>query len=148
MGLTTDRNDPGLGYGTNDSPVPQNEKYLVLPPEELAKGLVEPYRNKYVHLTCGAQTTMGETLSQTYARDPRFYGATYCAHCKMHRTLDEFVWDNPSNWQKGGMRQSMVPVERYLSDGPCWCLSESEPHEGWIHAPRCLELKEKSARIV
>lgn len=42
---------------------------------------------------CGKVTTMGLALSETYARDPKFYGATYCAHCCMHRPVEEFVWE-------------------------------------------------------
>jgi len=45
---------------------------------------------------CGAVTTMGEALSETYARAPGFYGATYCCGCRMHRLVGadgEFVWD-------------------------------------------------------
>lgn len=44
---------------------------------------------------CGAETTMGEALAQTYARNPGFYGGTYCAHCRMNRPVGvggEFVW--------------------------------------------------------
>lgn len=42
---------------------------------------------------CGGVTSMGLALSETYARDPKFYGATYCAHCRMHRPVEEFVWE-------------------------------------------------------
>jgi hypothetical protein len=44
---------------------------------------------------CGTVTTMGRALSETYSRDPSFYGATYCAGCSMHRPVGEFgefVW--------------------------------------------------------
>lgn len=41
---------------------------------------------------CGGETTMGQELSETYARDQKFYGGTYCAVCKMHRPVAEFVW--------------------------------------------------------
>ncbi len=41
---------------------------------------------------CGAETTMGAALCETYARNPRFYSGTYCVGCKMHRPLAEFVW--------------------------------------------------------
>ena len=143
--MTTDPSDPKLRQHRPDG---QQADYLVLPPEELARGFVEPVRRSYVHLTCGGETTMGQTIAETYARDPRFYGATFCVKCRIHSPLDQFVWDNPSSWPQGGIRQSMVAVERYMADGPCWCLSEVEPHEGWIHAPRCLELREKSARVV
>ena len=42
---------------------------------------------------CGTTTTMGEALAETYARDPKFYGATFCVACSMHRPVAEFVWD-------------------------------------------------------
>jgi hypothetical protein len=35
---------------------------------------------------------MGRALSETYARDPKFYGATYCCHCRMHKPVGEFTW--------------------------------------------------------
>jgi len=41
---------------------------------------------------CGAVTTMGLALAETYAREPHFYGATYCATCQKHLAVDEFVW--------------------------------------------------------
>jgi hypothetical protein len=45
---------------------------------------------------CGTVTTMGQALAETYAREPGFYGATYCCGCMMHRPVGddgEFVWD-------------------------------------------------------
>ena len=97
MSLTTDRNDPNLGYGSNDEKSPQNKTYLVLSDEELAKGFVRPVRTKYVHTTCGGETVMNEKIAETYARDPKFYGATYCIHCQMHRPVNEFVWSNTTD---------------------------------------------------
>lgn len=41
---------------------------------------------------CGAVTTMGLELCQTYARNPKFYGSTYCTTCQMHRPVNEFAW--------------------------------------------------------
>jgi hypothetical protein len=41
---------------------------------------------------CGEHTCMGDALSETYARDPKFYGATYCTGCGKHLPVDEFVW--------------------------------------------------------
>jgi hypothetical protein len=35
---------------------------------------------------------MGRSLSETYARDPSFYGATFCVHCNKHFPVAEFVW--------------------------------------------------------
>lgn len=42
--------------------------------------------------SCGAFTTMGMDLAETYARDPSFYGSTYCSGCRMHRPVGEFTW--------------------------------------------------------
>lgn len=42
---------------------------------------------------CGTVTTMGRALAETYARDPHFYGATFCVHCNRHLPVAEFVWD-------------------------------------------------------
>lgn len=42
---------------------------------------------------CGSKTTMGLALAETYARDPKFYGSTYCCVCQKHRPVDEFRWD-------------------------------------------------------
>lgn len=44
---------------------------------------------------CGTVTTMGTALAETYAREPGFYGSTYCCGCQMHRpvgTAGEFTW--------------------------------------------------------
>ena len=41
---------------------------------------------------CGATTTMGIALAETYARDPKFYNGTFCATCRAHFGLDQFVW--------------------------------------------------------
>lgn len=43
---------------------------------------------------CGTSTTMAQALAETYARQPGFYGATYCVHCGMHKPVDEFVWED------------------------------------------------------
>lgn len=70
--------------------------YVVLSEEERAKGFVRPVRNSYVHLKCGCVTKMGQSLSETYARDPFFYSGTYCVGCKTHFPVGEdgeFVWD-------------------------------------------------------
>lgn len=93
MSYTTDPNDPRLGHGADAQPQEQNEVYLVLSEEERAKGFVRPVRRKYVHdVPCGGTTTMSLTLAETYARNPGFYGATYCAVCRMHRPVAEFRW--------------------------------------------------------
>lgn len=123
----------------------QQKDYIVLSPEERAKGFVRPVRQKYRHrgtlgpqyplrdLTpeqhdrydqfgyvkfeaypesessatgkywtqaqldnigkgCDTITTMSVSIAETYARDPHFYGGTFCCGCNKHLPLDEFVW--------------------------------------------------------
>ena len=70
----------------------QHKSYVVLCPDERAKGFVRPYRDAYRHSTCGSVTTMGRALSETYARQPSFYGATFCVTCNKHLPVAEFVW--------------------------------------------------------
>lgn len=90
---TTDPNDPNLVHGHDEKQVPQAAVYLVLSDEERAKGFVRQLRDKYVHKTCGTVTVMGAQLAETYARNPAFYGGTYCVGCRMHRPVSELVWD-------------------------------------------------------
>lgn len=93
MGLTDDRNDPGL---RETLPSGQQKTYLVLSEEERAKGFVRPLRRSYQHVAgdhaCGAITTMGLALCETYAREPSFYGATFCARCHVHYPVADFTW--------------------------------------------------------
>lgn len=91
---------------TDGSPVPedrghtelkpngQQKGYVVLSPEERAKGFVKPVRRTYVHKVCGAATTMGIALAETYARDPKFYSGTFCVGCRAHFALDQFHWED------------------------------------------------------
>lgn len=96
MTITTDPNDPRLEQyrrkGHDEAPVKQQEVYLALSAEELAKGLLLPVRRAYIHQNCGGQTTMPQACAETYARDPWFYSGTYCCTCSMHRPMEEFKW--------------------------------------------------------
>lgn len=92
MSLTNDPKDPRLTHGADDKPAPQAQTYLVLSDEERAKGFIRPLRLTYRHNMCGTTTTMSRAIAETYARDPFFYGATYCVECGMHRPVSEFVW--------------------------------------------------------
>jgi hypothetical protein len=124
----------------------QQLDYVVLSPEERAKGFVRPVRRSYRHVGplgsqhslrdltdeekdrypdfgyvkfepyppsdssvigkfwtqkgldaigkgCGTLTTMGQSLAETYARDPKFYSGTFCCGCSKHLPVEEFVWD-------------------------------------------------------
>jgi hypothetical protein len=71
------------------------KSYVVLSAEERAKGFVRPVRRSYKHLKCGAVTSMGQALAETYARCPTFYTGTYCVQCCDHLPVGEdgeFVW--------------------------------------------------------
>jgi hypothetical protein len=70
----------------------QHDGYIVLCEEERSKGFVRPVRTSYRHNACGSVTTMGRVLAETYARDPAFYGATFCVACNRHLPVAEFVW--------------------------------------------------------
>jgi len=120
----------------------QQKGYVVLCPEERAKGYVRPLRDSYVHVGlkpkyplrdlteeehkrfshggfvkyeeyppdsgqvgrfwtqkeldtkgCGTLTTMSLSIAETYAREPHFYGKTFCCGCSTHLPVAEFVWD-------------------------------------------------------
>lgn len=43
---------------------------------------------------CGVATTMGQALAETYARNPKFYGATFCCGCGKHYLVEEFEWED------------------------------------------------------
>lgn len=90
----------------------QHKAYITLCEDERKKGFVRPYRDFYKHVGaltqlvddagndshqvriggCGTVTKMGRALSETYARDPDFYGATFCVGCNKHLPVAEFVW--------------------------------------------------------
>jgi len=100
MATTSDPADPRLTHGADATQVPQAEAYLVLSNEERARGFVRPVRRSYWHTTCGRITTMAQSIAETYAREPSFYGATYCTWCQMHRPVGadgEFHWCDPGN---------------------------------------------------
>jgi hypothetical protein len=102
--LTDDPSDPQLTHGPDSEPVPQSPVYLVLSETERAKGFIRPVRQSYLHVGvggtelnlvapgCGVETTMSLPLAETYARDPKFYGSTYCVGCRMHLPVAQFIW--------------------------------------------------------
>lgn len=89
---TTDGRPVAEARSSQTNETGQHQSYIVLCESERAKGFVRPYRDAYKHLTCGTVTTMGRALSETYARDPGFYGATFCVRCNKHLPVAEFVW--------------------------------------------------------
>lgn len=54
------------------------------------------WTNTQLKSGCGAVTRMGKSIAETYARDPKFYGSTFCCHCQGYYAVGEFgefVWD-------------------------------------------------------
>lgn len=94
MSITSDANDPNLKV---IEPSGMQKSYLVLSEAERAQGFVRPVRVSYRHVKCGTVTTMGRAIAETYARNPKFYGGTYCCECGTHYALDaghgpQFFW--------------------------------------------------------
>jgi hypothetical protein len=83
----------------------QQKGYIVLTDAERAKGFVQPVRRSYIHQKCSSLTIMGQSLAETYARNPWFYSGTFCCHCGSHFDLSEFVWV----W--GGPEESLDPLK-------------------------------------
>lgn len=114
MGVTSDPTDPRLTRGADPAdggPVAQAEVYLVLSDADRAAGFVRPVRLSYWHETCGAVTTMNRQIAETYARDPGFYGSTYCAICRQHRPVGadgEFYWCDENIETQAPSRQPKV----------------------------------------
>lgn len=90
-GAPPHRYTPGAP-GPIDPATGQHTQYWVLSEAERAKGFIRPVRRSYVHRHCGVTTTMGLALAETYAREPHFYGSTFCVRCRAHYPVDEFTW--------------------------------------------------------
>lgn len=90
--------------GQWDGPAPQpidpstgqHGDHYVLPAEERAKGFLRPVRRSYVHKTCGSVTSMPQAIAETYARDPSYYGLTFCCKCRDYLPVSQFVWESPA----------------------------------------------------
>lgn len=67
-------------------------KYERYPPGHKGSALGRLWTQAKLDFKCGCKTTMGFALSETYARDPKFYGATFCVACNAHFPVREFVW--------------------------------------------------------
>lgn len=113
MPVTDDPNDPELEIIDPENNMQMS--YLVLSDEERAKGFVRPVRKKYVHAKelggCGAVTEMGLAIAETYARNPAYYGGTYCARCQDHFPVGErgqFVWDGAYDRKTGVYKTDKV----------------------------------------
>lgn len=109
---TTDGRTVAEARASQTNATGQHPSYIVLCPDERAKGFTRPYRDAYRHVGhleqlvddngndshqvrlggCNTETKMGKALSETYARDPNFYSHTFCVRCNRHLPVAEFVW--------------------------------------------------------
>lgn len=63
------------------------------------------WTEKQLKSGCGGVTTMGRALAETLARQPTFYGGTFCVHCQGHYPIGpdgEFTWDDEGEAKKVG----------------------------------------------
>jgi hypothetical protein len=67
-------------------------------PEEMRPLTQKFWTAQELESGCGATTTMGRALAETYARKPQFYGATYCTKCQRHPRVEEFIWVDTIYW--------------------------------------------------
>lgn len=67
--------------------------YVILAPEERAKGFVRPVRLSYIHVRCSTRTNMAKAIAETFARDPQFYTHTFCVRCDTHVPVGECIWE-------------------------------------------------------
>jgi len=51
------------------------------------------YTKEQLNGGCNTVTTMGQAIAETYARDTKFYGGTFCCGCGKHLPVNEFVWE-------------------------------------------------------
>ena len=107
---TTDGKPPREGFELAGAPAPinpmsgQHEAYWVLSEEERAKGFVRPVRRAYTHDVCGTVTKMAKAIAETYARQPDYYGSTFCVNCRGHFRVGaegQFTWDDGSGEKVG-----------------------------------------------
>ena len=82
----------------------QYADHWVMSAEERGRGFIRPVRTKYIHNKCGTVTKMPLAIAETYARDPRYYGSTFCCGCGNYFPVGEngeFVWDDMSGEKVG-----------------------------------------------
>lgn len=89
--------DKPFDYGKK-GPDGQYENHPTEDPD--GKKFVRPIRRSYFHTKCGGTTTMGIKIAETYALNPKYYGATFCASCGEYFPVGEngqFVWLDENN---------------------------------------------------
>lgn len=84
--------DEETRHGGGDAPYVAFEPY---PPGHRGSSLGRFWTQAQLDSGCQAITTMGRSIAETYARDPAFYGGTFCSTCAAHFPVGEngeFTW--------------------------------------------------------
>lgn len=71
-------------------------KFEAYPPEPEDDSPGRYWTEADLNSGCDTVTTMSTPLAETYARNPKFYGATFCCGCAKHLPVGEhgqFVWE-------------------------------------------------------
>lgn len=55
-------------------------------------------RDTYIHEECGGSTTMKGELPESVARDPSYYGKTFCKTCEEYVPVEEVHWEDGEDW--------------------------------------------------
>lgn len=99
-GKPRDRSYDGPAPAAIEEETGMHKDYWILSDEERTKGFTRPVRTTYMHTSpsigagCGGVTWCNIKLAETYAVNPKFYSATFCAKCKTHFPVSEFTWIN------------------------------------------------------
>lgn len=93
-------------YPVRDLTPEEAERYATLGyvkfeqyPPEMAPRTGRFWTARDLRSGCNCSTTMGQAIAETYARNPTFYGGTFCANCGSHFPVGEsgeFVWEDGS----------------------------------------------------
>lgn len=62
-------------------------------PESMSPNVGRYWTSEQLTSGCGSVTKMGLAIAETYARDPKYYGSTFCVGCRKHLPVEEFAWE-------------------------------------------------------
>lgn len=75
---------------------PGETKTYLIPKREAALGFTRPERRSYIHTKCGTVTEINTAITETFARNPKFFGDTHCDICKERFPVGDFIWNDGS----------------------------------------------------
>lgn len=65
---------------------------IELTPEEQAKGLVRPFRDRVRHTFCDTVSKVLPDIAEQMARDPSSWSSCYCMVCGRRLPAEQFTW--------------------------------------------------------